>query len=1280
MYRYHPACTQWRTGIHQGPSHCTRTRFPFFSFLVALVLLSFSPTSLAEESSPADSPPPNTEAPSPTVQPSPEETTIQAQAQPALPSLWATANRDTFVYEQADPQSPKTRLPKHTAVFIEETDRWGWSRIWTADQTKGFTPRFHITDGQGPAPEKLILAWAPPAEDGDTEGDEEENEAEQEKEEPPPEILPLSEQQLRERWDLLSRERKALASFAKGELSDSFQTADLFTLDLLDAEAVSNRCTQLRLKADEKRRLVAYLEKLKHRALTTPAEDPAGSSPNSDEKTTTPSETNLTPQAQVPDGQSPSETTASSDATSPNENATPITETQTPEPIEEPPSQTAPSQPMPKHETSLEASKPTKPAPSRLELEQAELDALTLRLAFLEKPLEQRKALLDAEVERKRAAELKAKAEAEQRQAEADARAAEEARRQALERAEQARSEAERALALELARVEGVKNELAEFRKRLSITQQESFKQREQRAKQLSDLLAQAGNVAESSKEASELYEKIVQELTKVRDGISSQLDAFHHTAKAPRFVGELKKLRALNEDQEAEKRKLEESVESLARDADEQDSEAQELALAELRATVDWETSLNDLRLTLLHRLSEQDRSELLGFGPRGIAQFSRELLHFSLMLRWMEFGGERLVIEKLTQLRDPYQALEVLTRLSVLFLVIFGYLFVRQRLDRFVQEDASPQKRTTQLNPSLGFSQRLKTILRPVYRDVLFLILTLLWPLFLDVHSGRSTGTLLYRLLLLFAFYRLSLSVGFRTLLWIILMNIGQLDEARRDKLERSVLIVSRFIFSIFALLTIAEFMLGEGYLYHLVARVARWGSLVIFVSLAFWWRKKVSSDFTTLWPESSLSRELLAARGRWYELIFTLLALVYLVIYGFFGAIRHMALGFDLTQKLVAYLFRKRLEQEAETRQDQRAMYQTLPKELKQAFSEAPETSLIQRIEHFPKMDALLHQMERWEHGGQHGSFLVVGKAGVGKTEWLREALRRSQTFTSTYLDLHERLIEPERLVSVLSEGIFPDQPASTTVEELVKRLRQGERRTVALDNLHMAHLRGTDTLRGWWAFNRLMEQCGDHIFWLVSFGYHPYEFLSWVRKDRDVFRDAVMLKSWNETLISQMLAKRLASVGWSADYRALTPGGESGVYTQARLELTARDFNRLIWDFSLGSPRSALHYWRNSLVQREDQTVAVRLFTQPDASLLERRDEIDKFVLASVYWHETLTVEEAASTLHYPLYACADSMIKMNELGILSRQGKWYSVTTPWWPLVTRYLRRKNLIRN
>ncbi len=173
----------------------------------------------------------------------------------------------------------------------------------------------------------------------------------------------------------------------------------------------------------------------------------------------------------------------------------------------------------------------------------------------------------------------------------------------------------------------------------------------------------------------------------------------------------------------------------------------------------------------------------------------------------------------------------------------------------------------------------------------------------------------------------------------------------------------------------------------------------------------------------------------------------------------------------------------------------------------------------------------------------------------------------------------------------------------------------------------------------------------------------------------------LQTWDEGLVSELLSKRMNAAGWHADYRALVPGGQSGVYTQARIDLTARDFNRLVWDFTLGSPRSALHYWLKSLVPGSEKTAQVRLFPQPEGNLLERRDETDKFVLASVYWHNRLTVQEAALSLRYPIYACADSLIKMHEMGILRYNNDgWYSVTTAWWPLVTRYLRRKNLIRN
>ncbi len=227
------------------------------TLLVVLCISTFAVLAVAEEPSPE----PGT-APHPSgadvsqVEPT-GGADVQADTVPELPAQWATVNRDTFLHETPSPDAGKSKLVRNSVVLLEQTDRFGWSFVWTVEKTKGWTPRFHLSDGKGERPAELIIAWSPPAEDGDGEG-EDEADLEGAEAEPPPVLEPMTDQQMSERWELLTRERAALADFAQGRISERFQTADLFTLNLLEQESVNNRITQLQRRVEDKLRLVAF--------------------------------------------------------------------------------------------------------------------------------------------------------------------------------------------------------------------------------------------------------------------------------------------------------------------------------------------------------------------------------------------------------------------------------------------------------------------------------------------------------------------------------------------------------------------------------------------------------------------------------------------------------------------------------------------------------------------------------------------------------------------------------------------------------------------------------------------------------------------------------------------------------------------------------------------------------------------------------------------------------------------------------------------------------------
>ena len=233
-------------------------------------------------------------------------------------------------------------------------------------------------------------------------------------------------------------------------------------------------------------------------------------------------------------------------------------------------------------------------------------------------------------------------------------------------------------------------------------------------------------------------------------------------------------------------------------------------------------------------------------------------------------------------------------------------------------------------------------------------------------------------------------------------------------------------------------------------------------------------------------------------------------------------------------------------------------------------------------------------------------------------------------------------------------------------------------MTIDDAQLWFLRGIDALEGWRTFTTIIERTSGSVVWIVAFAHYAWELLDWIAKGDHVFRSVVHLAPWSESEIGDLLERRNASSGLEIVYDDLLVDDIRDGNDAARILTTARDYNRLVWDYAEGSPRVALHVWGRSLVPDGPGRARVRLFRNPDGDVLEKLSEPARFVLASTVWHERLSLEEVASTLGLTREACADAFSRLAENEVAEIEGGYLRVTPRWWPVVIRYLRRKHLI--
>ena len=123
-----------------------------------------------------------------------------------------------------------------------------------------------------------------------------------------------------------------------------------------------------------------------------------------------------------------------------------------------------------------------------------------------------------------------------------------------------------------------------------------------------------------------------------------------------------------------------------------------------------------------------------------------------------------------------------------------------------------------------------------------------------------------------------------------------------------------------------------------------------------------------------------------------------------------------------------------------------------------------------------------------------------------------------------------------------------------------------------------------------------------------------------------------------------------------------------------------YTRLLWDYSDGNPRVALHFFLRSLDLEQSGSFRVRLFRSPPVESLDALDEPALFTLAATIEHENLSLDEAVVVTRYPIELCRIHLDRLIEMGVLRIDDRRYRVSTFWHRAVVRLLRRKNLLND
>jgi hypothetical protein len=777
------------------------------------------------------------------------------------------------------------------------------------------------------------------------------------------------------------------------------------------------------------------------------------------------------------------------------------------------------------------------------------------------------------------------------------------------------------------------------------------------------------------SPEINELYAEIVGELQQARRSLAEAMDRSRSTTAVPSFEPRF-------DPAELDVPTLGDHVRQLVelrREVDRRQAGLVEGERMQRRESVDgWGTlteRLNDLRISAIQSLPKERRRQLLGLGREGIAQLLGEIEQFGLFARLYRARRLAQVDEVPGRLRDIFAVGSATVILVKILLALALFFFLRRRGPRIRKASyrATRQAFSTPAGQRRGeLLVRVVEVLAP-WGLFLALIAAIRWSL--GSLATVPELDLPLRIARLYGLYRLSIDVLYAVTLRVVRRYRLPLDERRAEKVMRSVRTMMRVVVGIFVLLILSDRLVGRGYLYFLVVRFAWIFVLGAAALLLARWRLPIADAYLALGAGGRLAGVVDRSRSRWYGVFVSAAAFVLLAGRALLRMGRDFAMGFDQTRRALAFMFRRRVEKHAEQLGYAEGNPDELPPGLVEHFAETPVTDGIPAIAHYPGLDRLQAMIEPWLQKDLGASFLLTGEKGLGKTSWLRQI--DAGEVPIDHISLDHRVLSESHLVGTLAKelrlGLEPDAGAAP----LRKALSTGPKRVVTIDlgqNLFLGKVGGYDTFE---SFVSLVEATCDRVFWVCAISAFAWDHLAAVRPDLIVFRDQEALAPWSEEQLGKMLRARTAAAGVEVVYDDLILDSRGARDSTRRVE-TAEQYNRLLWDYSDGNPRVALHYWLRSLVPESERRLRIRLFRAPASSDLDGIGERSRFLLAAIVVHENLSLQEAVDVTRYPKAVCRLQLERLHDDEILRRIHGRYRLTTHWHRAVVRFLKRGNLL--
>ncbi len=889
------------------------------------------------------------------------------------------------------------------------------------------------------------------------------------------------------------------------------------------------------------------------------------------------------------------------------------------------------------------------------------LDAL--RRTYLALSPERRAALGKPSATSKDPEPLDSERAVQRERSEAEAQAAQAAaeRERALEVARRAQSEARRLVAQEYARLLGIRERQAHFGAELASRKQDVHEYRETALswkRKVREITQRSLLDEDREFDADRLYGELVPGLRSLRSQLKDALSEVvagsppgidpgdEADAKLPDHV-DARRVRDLRQE-------LLRSFRELATDLD----KIRWDTATELR---DGVVSTNHARLTLLEHLSEGQRSALRGFGAEGVRQAKREVEQITLEARFHLLAFPRHVRAMVIDLKtSPVPLLGALFKLGLLFFLFRGW---RRRADSVLDGIRKAWLRRRPQTPwtrgiaiSVWYVKRIR---RPAEWLVFF------WVLSRAVSSLSERPEIRYLWIVLLWTLVGGLMVRF-------VDSIAARQSARDETANlrfRSLRLIGISVVAVGLVLALTDASVGRGALYHWVLSTCWMIAVPIFVLLVSWWRPVVLQRAKERHNPAAIVSWVAAHDRGLMSYLATGVGGLYLLGDGLYRFALRQASHLTITQRFLAYLFRREVEKTAEAGRVER-VYGELSEEAYRRLG--PDSPCPKIIDSIAKDEvAFVGELVNDE---ANAVVAVVGERGLGKTMFLKRVAAEAEPHEVVHVSCRPGGFARFRKTIAETLGL----ETASSVEEVADALRAKAPKVVCVDDAQrlirplIGGLRDIDQL------TNLARLVGGTSAWVVSIDAPAWQYLRRARGERAVFGEVIRLKKWTETQISELVRSRATASELAPRFDDLVVPRQIDVSSYGTgTDHTERDYCRILWDYAKGNPAVALHFWRESLGMRDGEPY-VRLFRPPSVSGLEDLPSSVYFVLRAMVQLGLALESDIVECTHLDPTDVADALRLARSRRYVEKAGNRQRVTLPWYRAVTQVLQRRHLL--